>query len=108
MGFVSFGDAGKDAVPHSLAGSGPPVYVLHGQAYHLISTLLPSEGKRPAYGQLYIYDPHEAAEHRVRADPGLRAQILRDLHNMLITCRNPYVTWYKHLHEKVWSRMHKG
>ena len=75
--------------------------MLHGQAYHLISTLLPSEGKAPAHGQLYIYDPEEATEYRARADPGLRSSVLRDLHNRLITCRNPYVVWYKHLHEKV-------
>jgi len=29
---------------------------IHGQVYHLISSLLPKEGLQPAFAQLYIYD----------------------------------------------------
>jgi hypothetical protein len=37
-------------------GRGPPQFVISGQNYHLIGSLIPSEGCIPRFAQLYIYD----------------------------------------------------
>ena len=80
-GFVSFGDASGGTAAARIPGQGPPVYVLHGQVYHRISVLLPSGNKDPAYGQLYIYDPVEAADRRAKIDPGLGKLLRKDSPN---------------------------
>ena len=112
LAFASFNDAGSTAVGGAAAHSrGPPVYILHGQAYHSTSTLYPRSGREPRYGQLYIYDPHEAATRRATAFEGLDRQVLFDLHRMLVQPvrvdglvsqpRNPYPAEYRHLHERM-------
>ena len=105
MAFASFGDPGGVSAARP-SGTGPPVYVLHGQPYHSISTLFPSDGRDPAYGQLYIYDPEEATARRNAWDQGLRKDTLFGLHRMMLNLdgqglHNPYVLGYKHLHEKI-------
>ena len=47
-------------------GGGPPMFRIHGELCHRLGSLLPNHGDRPAYAQLYIYDPHEALEHRMQ------------------------------------------
>jgi len=47
-------------VDRSVLGRGPPVFRIHGELTHLAGSLLPEEGVRPMYAQLYIYDPEEA------------------------------------------------
>ena len=37
-------------------GEGPPQFILHGQNFHKIGFLLPSNGQHPKFSQLYIYD----------------------------------------------------
>jgi len=108
MGFVSFSDPGSEAAASPTAGRGPPVYVLHGQVYHAVSTLYPSQGGQPKYGQLYIYDPHEASQRRTAVDPGLDRDVLEKLHKLLLRCRNPYVQWYQHMHEKCQQLIRSG
>ena len=100
-GFVSFGDASGGSAATNLRGRGPPVYVLHGQVYHRISVLLPSGNKDPSHGQLYIYDPDEAADRRVKLDPGLEKRCCEKLHRMLMDCQNPYVAAYRHMYEQL-------
>lgn len=43
-------------------GRGPYVFKISGQVCHRIGSLMPSEGRRPEYAQLYIYD----TEHEIR------------------------------------------
>ena len=100
-GFVSFGDASAGTAGATFPGRGPPVYVLHGQVYHRISVLLPSGNKDPSHGQLYIYDPVEAAERRAKLDPGLEKMYCEQLHRMLFRCGNPYAASYKLMYEKI-------
>ncbi|KAL3656101.1 hypothetical protein CASFOL_000497 [Castilleja foliolosa] len=51
--FTSMG--GK--VDHTInKGSGPRIFRLHGQKYHLIGSLLPEDGTTPKFAQVYIYD----------------------------------------------------
>jgi hypothetical protein len=115
LAFASFNDAGGAVVdggaPQAAQARGPPVYIMHGQAYHATSTLYPSSGREPRYGQLYIYDPQEAATRRATAFEGLDRQVLFELHRMLVKPvlgdgvglrpRNPYPADYRHLHERV-------
>ena len=77
--------------------------VLHGQVYHRISVLLPSGNKDPSYGQMYIYDPVDAADRRVKLDPGLEKRLCEKIHRMLLRCENPYVASCKHMYEKMQS-----
>ena len=37
-------------------GSAPPQFILNGQNYHRIGSLLPEHGSKPKFAQLYIYD----------------------------------------------------
>jgi len=46
-------------------GRGPYVFRLKGQNYHHIGTLLPKEGNKPRFQQLYIYDTNNEIQNRV-------------------------------------------
>jgi hypothetical protein len=45
-------------------GKGPPQFILGGQNYHRIGTLLPHEGTVPKFAQLYIYDTQNEENNR--------------------------------------------
>ncbi|XP_012833651.1 PREDICTED: uncharacterized protein LOC105954527 [Erythranthe guttata] len=46
-------------------GSGPYTFLLHGQNYHLMGSLLPDEGSRPKFAQLYIFDTENEVNNRM-------------------------------------------
>lgn len=46
-------------------GPGPYVFKINGQVHHRIGSLLPDEGKPPAYAQLYIFDTENEIENRI-------------------------------------------
>jgi hypothetical protein len=46
-------------------GHAPYVFRMHGQNYHHIGTLLPEEGTRPRWAQLYIYDTEHEVSNRI-------------------------------------------
>ncbi|XP_012850977.1 PREDICTED: uncharacterized protein LOC105970691 [Erythranthe guttata] len=48
-------------------GSGPYTFLLHGQNYHLMGTLLPDEGSRPKFAQLYTFDTENEVKNRMDA-----------------------------------------
>ncbi|KAL3651503.1 hypothetical protein CASFOL_004505 [Castilleja foliolosa] len=55
-------------------GSGPRIFRLHGQNYHLIGSLLPEDGTTPKFAQMYIYDTENEISHRknsVRGSSGV-------------------------------------
>jgi hypothetical protein len=45
-------------------GGGPPQFILSGQNYHMIGSLLPEQGTTPKFAQLYIYDTQNEVENR--------------------------------------------
>lgn len=45
-------------------GGGPPQFILNGQNFHRIGSLLPDNGCSPKFAQLYIYDTHNEVENR--------------------------------------------
>jgi hypothetical protein len=60
--FTSFG--GKMVTTRN-DGRGPPNFVISGQNYHRIGSLLPVEGERPKFAQLYIYDTENEVQNRL-------------------------------------------
>ncbi|XP_057730390.1 uncharacterized protein LOC130945700 [Arachis stenosperma] len=47
-------------------GRGPPQFIISGQNYHRIGSLLPDVGQKPKFAQLYIYDTQYEIMHRQR------------------------------------------
>ncbi|XP_012847965.1 PREDICTED: uncharacterized protein LOC105967922 [Erythranthe guttata] len=48
-------------------GSGPYTFLFNGQNYHLLGSLLPEEGIRPKFAQLYIFDTENEIQNRIDA-----------------------------------------
>ncbi|MED6108189.1 hypothetical protein PIB30_118793 [Stylosanthes scabra] len=59
--FTSFGGKVLSSIND---GSGPPQFIITGQNYHRIESLLPNIGERPKFAQLYIYDTEHELIHR--------------------------------------------
>jgi hypothetical protein len=60
--FTSLGgqiDTGKDK------GKGPPHFVIGGQNYHRLGSLIPNNGETPKFAQLYIYDTQNEVANRL-------------------------------------------
>ncbi|XP_045823935.1 uncharacterized protein LOC123916509 [Trifolium pratense] len=91
--FTSFG--GK-VISDKNKGHGPPNFVIAGQNYHRIGSLIPDEGERPKFAQLYIYDTENEVDNRLShfrehsgsnvLDPSLVEDLLKvmDEHNILV------------------------
>ncbi|XP_057418466.1 uncharacterized protein LOC130712665 [Lotus japonicus] len=47
-------------------GNGPPQFILSGQNYHRIGSLIPPEGAPPKFAQLYIYDTQNESSNRMK------------------------------------------
>ena len=65
-------------------------FVIHGQVYYLIRSLLPEEGQVPRFAQLYIYDTENEISNHLSIINNLDKTILQNLQNMLHAI-NPYV-----------------
>ncbi|KAL3626703.1 hypothetical protein CASFOL_029446 [Castilleja foliolosa] len=52
-------------------GSGPPIFKMHGQNYHLIGSLLPENGATPKFAQMYIYDTENEVSNRKNSVRGM-------------------------------------
>lgn len=48
-------------------GNSPPIFKLHGQNYHLIGGLVPTENTTPKFAQLYIYDTENEVANRINS-----------------------------------------
>ena len=90
LGFASFSDSHsaadvvtQDALQASASRAGPPVYILHGRAYHIAGTLYPSDEKKPKFAQLYVFDPETAIEARLDSFDGLESKTLAALLRLL-------------------------
>ncbi|XP_042006620.1 uncharacterized protein LOC121755382 [Salvia splendens] len=86
FGFTSMGGKVDNSIN---TGRSPPVFRLHGQNYHIIGSLLPSDGCNPKFAQLYIYDTENEVNNRIKSvgrsavDNDLYSEIVGDIHNML-------------------------
>ncbi|KAJ6631877.1 hypothetical protein B0H10DRAFT_1635821, partial [Mycena sp. CBHHK59/15] len=92
LSFTSLGD-------HSINnGGGPPIFRIHGELCHLAGALLPSPGQRPAYAQLYIYEPRAALEHRMQSNSNLQRDTMEILQRV-IRETHQYAPLFFHSHE---------
>jgi hypothetical protein len=48
-------------------GNAPPMFILNGENYHQIGSLLPPPGQPPKFAQLYIYDTDNEIANRMAA-----------------------------------------
>jgi len=46
-------------------GRGPYIFRINGVVHHRIGSLIPEEGNRPQYAQLYIYDAENEVQNRL-------------------------------------------
>ena len=66
-----------------------PMFRLNGQNHHLIGSLLPVEGSKPKFAQLYIFDTENEVQHRIRSissdkeNDGIDPEIVNSLIHML-------------------------
>ncbi|KAF7833155.1 helicase-like protein [Senna tora] len=95
--FTSMG--GK--IDHSInQGKGPYVFRIQGQNMHMLGSLLPPNGERPKFSQLYIYDTENEVSNRVKILSSSRennqfdASIVLQISQLLDSC-NPLVKQYQ-------------
>ncbi|KAJ3816606.1 hypothetical protein F5880DRAFT_1457341, partial [Lentinula raphanica] len=96
LAFTSLGVSIDESVNRH--GRGPPVFRIHGELKHLSGSLLPKQGKAPAYAQLYILDPRIALSYRMQRNNNLDPVTMEGLQNLLNTV-NPYSSIYQHAYE---------
>ncbi|XP_028758138.1 uncharacterized protein LOC114717208 [Neltuma alba] len=88
-------------VDHSKnSGGSPYTFVLGGMNYHKIGSLLPSEGSKPVYSQLYIHDTENEVSNRIFAvskhlkDCSIDDKIVDQIKKVLDEV-NPFVKQYR-------------
>ena len=91
---LAFTSLGVDIDDQAIQGSGPRSFRIHGSLHHLMGALIPPDDVQACFAQLYIYDPQEATDRHVQANPQLNPGILLDLHTTLRDI-HPYAPLYK-------------
>ena len=66
-------------------GGGPPTFRIHGELCHRLGSLFPCREDRPAYAQLYIYNPREALDYRMQRNATLDPIVMGCLQNLILT-----------------------
>ncbi|WVZ94466.1 hypothetical protein U9M48_040353, partial [Paspalum notatum var. saurae] len=91
----AFTSLGVDVDKSINIGNGPYVFRINGVVHHRIGYLLPPDGKRPEFAQLYIYDTHNEVQNRLNIfspegddvpDPTIVSDLIsmHDEHNPLV------------------------
>ncbi|KAL3613373.1 hypothetical protein CASFOL_042786 [Castilleja foliolosa] len=81
------------------------LFRLHGQNYHLIGSLLPTEGQQPKFAQLYIHDTTNEIRNRTillayDKDNNLQEDIVSDL-KLMLDEHNVLVQSFRMAREKI-------
>jgi hypothetical protein len=79
-------------------GGGPPTFRIHGELCHQLGSLTPRRRDRPTYIQLYIYDPHEALDHRMQGNATLDPIVMECLQDLILT-NHRWAPIFKHAME---------
>jgi len=61
----AFTSLGVDIDRSINTGRGPYIFRINGVVHHRIGSLIPEEGNRPQYAQLYIYDTENEVQNRL-------------------------------------------
>ena len=65
-------------------------YRIHGEMYHLIGSIMPEEGQRPSFLQLYFYDTDNELDNRMHFMTNRNHQLIRTLQQILRNV-NPWI-----------------
>ncbi|XP_057440948.1 uncharacterized protein LOC130732938 [Lotus japonicus] len=84
----AFTSIGGKVVTNMNDGHGPPQFIISGQNYHCIGSLLPEEGHLPKFAQLYIYDTENELQNRLHhfsgiGDSSIDPELVSDLIKMV-------------------------
>lgn len=71
---------------------------IHGNLYHRIGGLRPSEGQPPAFAQIYIHDPTNELHNRLAYNNYIDPNMLQELQTLMHE-RNPFVHDFKVMNE---------
>ena len=72
-----------------------PSFRIQGQVYHLIGSIVPTEGESPKFAQIYFIDDRESEiATRSAIDDGLKPDIIRGI-NQLLHESNHYAEVFK-------------
>ncbi|KAL6564888.1 hypothetical protein OROMI_016338 [Orobanche minor] len=63
-------------------GGSPPIFRLNGQNHHSIGSLLPRDGQKAKFLQMYIQDPHIEIVSRIEA---VRSTDVKELHSEIVS-----------------------
>ena len=93
---LAFTSVGVKLDEHLASGrQGAFAFQIQGEMSHRMGTLEPpSDGQRPQFAQLYIYDTDHELNNRMHVFPDLNEATLRTVQNMLHKC-NPYVRVFR-------------
>lgn len=79
---------------------GPTAFQIHGSVYHTTGPLDPRPGQNPLFAQLYLYDPHAAADFRFLSNSGLDPTLLTALSEFL-HANNPLASIYRSARDRL-------
>lgn len=104
-GMLAFTSMGAQ-IDHTVSGTqGPFTFRIHGQVLHRIGSLLPPEGKSPAFLQLFIFDTQNEVANRKKAflggstDATIDDKTLSELIHMLDE-HNPLAKTFRHARDR--------
>ena len=105
----AFTSLGVDIDRSINTGRGPYIFRINGVVHHRIGSLIPEEGSKPQYAQLYIYDTANELQNRLRihssehgGDSTLNARIVESLISMFDQC-NPLVKQFRMARDRLLS-----
>jgi hypothetical protein len=69
---------------------------MHGQIYHLVSSLYPDEANMPGYGQFFIFDSAETTTKRLenQSNSAFMSEVMQRFDELLLEI-NPFAESYK-------------
>ncbi|GAU48565.1 hypothetical protein TSUD_302440 [Trifolium subterraneum] len=103
----SFTSMGGHVIEDINNGGGPPQFILSGQNYHRIGSLLPEAGTTPKFAQLYIFDTENEVENRTacfksnkKKKDAIDKSLVKDLKEMIDYC-NPLAKSFRNVRDAI-------
>ena len=98
---VLFASKGVDNIDHAVA---PFTFRVQGSIYHQVPALVPVDGERPRFVQIYTVDStQQQADDRLHYNPHLDQAVIEDLYASLCQI-NPYITGLKTYEQQIWDQ----
>ena len=74
------------------------VFRIHGSICHYTGSLKPEAGEDPVYAQLYVYDPQEALDLRVKRNSATTRHMMQSIQEEIVR-NNEFAKAYKQMHK---------